>query len=301
MINTTQIQKMSHEVMEQIHANMENSVCWLMDEALVMPMYWANMTTAISYFIIPSCIFTVLFFFRKLLTPIQKCFLWFCVLFIASCGYGHIVKVYNFWWGNFELELMVDRVTAVVSSITALSALYGSFLMLRAYRKSRHAFMASMKSVLVAIGALKVVSDLNQTIKAPKLIDLFPNTGLNNTSKEINFIKYSKLDQTPHNTPFYSDTSEVIQNTRINKEMPGFTATSVMRPNSYVKRHGHDTQKILKCTKGAFYDSYTNKWYREGEFLFIDVYDEQYPDENWHDIETGNEETDLLTFIMPKS
>lgn len=117
--------------------------------------------------------------------------------------------------------------------------------------------------------------------------------------KEVSHIIFSVLDEVPYGKPFDSDGSGTITNTRINEELPGYMATSVMIPNGFVPPHSHDTDKILKTIKGAWHDSYTDRWYRQGEYLYIPKRDEKNPDV-YHDIKTGDEETELLTYIMPK-
>lgn len=137
-----------------------------------------------------------------------------------------------------------------------------------------------------------------QLSKKTQIIDLFTDLAKKGHNG-VNHIPFESLDEVPEGQEFDSDGSGVIFNTRINIEVPGFTAKSRMKANSEVPPHSHDTDKILKCTKGAFYDSFTRKWYKEGEFLFIPAAINE-NEATWHDITTGEEETELLTYIMPK-
>ena len=137
------------------------------------------------------------------------------------------------------------------------------------------------------------VKDEIEKITDSITINLFTGT------KKIQFIPYSVLEPILFNTPFDSDGHGMIINTRLDIGLPCFVAESVLKPNSYVEPHQHDTDKVLTCVKGSFYDSRTDKWYKEGETLLIPKRIKSDLSRNWHDIKTGSEETHLKTLIFP--
>ena len=70
--------------------------------------------------------------------------------------------------------------------------------------------------------------------------------------------------------------------------------------NSYTPPHNHDTLKVLKCTEGRFFETFTNRWYKKGEYLIIKPVKDDKNKEFWHDIKTDEQGAELLTFIAPK-
>tara|TARA_R110000772_G_scaffold240754_4_gene353032 strand:- start:6330 stop:6800 length:471 start_codon:yes stop_codon:yes gene_type:complete len=103
----------------------------------------------------------------------------------------------------------------------------------------------------------------------------------------------SDLDRVPPNYPFDSDGNGIIINTKVESEIPGHHFLSVMTPNGFIGNHHHEGDKLLKVLNGSFYNQHTNKWYGKGEYLLLKTGDT-------HNILSGNKETELLTFIMPK-
>lgn len=138
-----------------------------------------------------------------------------------------------------------------------------------------------------------------QAAKKTLLLDLFKDRILGEEN-EVSYITWDQLKDVEYDQPFDSDGREVIENTRINPDQPGFTAKSYMKANSYVPPHCHDTWKILTCLSGKFYESHTDKWYVKGTHLMIPPTDPKNKTKNYHDIKTGNEPVELLTFIMPR-
>lgn len=196
----------------------------------------------------------------------------FCLL--AGYGYGLLSTIYNPYKLLIVLLVILNYVT--------------------------YKFRTSFKNLDVFYKIHQLEERFSPTIKEIEkiqksiVLNLFKGSGI------VKMINFETLDKIEYNKPFDSDGNGVIINTRINEEIPGFTSTSVMKANSYVKKHQHDTDKILKCIKGKFYDSNTQKWYNEGEHLFIPKATIENHLENWHDIRTSDEETELLTFIMPE-
>lgn len=138
-------------IMNQIHKNMQEDNCWLMDPEMIIPMSEANWVIAISYFIIPVVIVITGYLFRNLLYGRSLALAAFFVLFILICGYGHIVKVQNFWWGNFKYELIVDQITAGISAVSALLSLYFSFQIIRGYYSNPARFKKAVRQILRAV------------------------------------------------------------------------------------------------------------------------------------------------------
>lgn len=110
---------------------------------------------------------------------------------------------------------------------------------------------------------------------------------------DYNLISDEVLNDIPFDIDFDSDGEKNIINTKKKSEIPGNHFISEMDPNSYVQPHKHETDKILKSLEGRFYDSFTGKWYKDGEYLLLKKGKE-------HDILSGNSGVKLLTFIMPK-
>lgn len=140
----------------------------------------------------------------------------------------------------------------------------------------------------------------SEVARKTTLLDLFKDR-VKGVHNDITLITFDQLSQVPFESKFFSDESEVIENERINELQPGFTAKSVMKPNSYVDPHQHDTLKILTCISGKFHDSKTDRWYLPGTYLIIPSYDPLDRFKHWHDIKTAEEETELLTYILPEA
>lgn len=172
------------EVLGQAITNKQNSVCWLMDWEMYVPMFNANMATFWSYLTISLALVLVLYMFRGLLGWIGKSLLISFTLFILSCGVGHLVKVYNFWWGDFHLELAVDQITALLSVVTSMYVGVGTGYLFLKYFKNRKLFESKMKEVFVVIGALYTLAKKENT---PKYIKLKVNKTKNNVSEFISF------------------------------------------------------------------------------------------------------------------
>jgi formate hydrogenlyase subunit 3/multisubunit Na+/H+ antiporter MnhD subunit len=116
------------------------------------------MAIAISYFLIPIFLITVLVIFRSLISWKYFVLGILFVLFILVCGIGHLIKVYNFWWGNFELEILIDRLTAVLSMITAFLTLVATYQLLKNVLRAPSEFLSNMEGALALIGGLHVLS-----------------------------------------------------------------------------------------------------------------------------------------------
>ena len=196
-------------------------------------------------------------------------------VFCALAGYGY--RIMSVWYNPYKILLLI-----------LIGLNYYTFSFRKAFRSLDVFF--KLHSLEDRFGAVKKqMKEMQEKL----VVDLFDN-------KNISMITFSSLDLVPYNEPFDSDGNGNITNTRIDEAFVGFSAISVMKPNSYVDPHQHDADKTLKCTKGSFYDSNTNKWYKEGEYLFIPKATEECLLDNWHDIKAGPEGCELLTHIMPK-
>jgi hypothetical protein len=195
----------------------------------------------------------------------------FCLM--AGYGYGILSTWFNPYWLLVLLLLVLNIVT------------YRFRLIHRDLEPFTEIYYLEQK----VKGYKAEINKISKSI----IIDLFTGTG------KIKMIPYSELDKIELNKPFDSDGSGVIRNTRIEIGVPCFSSTSIMKANSYVEPHQHDTDKILKCVKGAFYDNNTDRWYNPGEYLIIKKAVGDNDKDNWHDIKTGALETHLQTFIFP--
>jgi hypothetical protein len=82
----------------------------------------ANILIFLAYFSIPIALFGFWNSLRKL--PILKGIdIWIIisfVIFIASCGFGHLLNVMMFWFPAYRFLTLIDTITAISSVITAL-------------------------------------------------------------------------------------------------------------------------------------------------------------------------------------
>lgn len=199
-------------------------------------------------------------------------------VFVVCLIAGYAYRILSIWVNPYKLLILV---LAVLNLYT---------YRFRSAHKELNVFYEIHELERKFGGLRKEITKIQKSI----IINLFGSTD------KIKMIPYSELNKIEIGQPFDSDGSGTIENTRIEIGVPCFSSTSVMRANSYIEPHQHDTDKILKCVKGAFYDNNTEKWYKEGEYLIIPKANQENDLEHWHDIKTGEEETHLQTFIFPK-
>lgn len=72
-----------------------------------------------SYFVIPGFIYAFYKYKKEALNKARPLFMVFAS-FIICCGIGHILKVYNIWFGEYELEALWDLITGAVSLMTVI-------------------------------------------------------------------------------------------------------------------------------------------------------------------------------------
>jgi hypothetical protein len=112
------------------------------------------------------------------------------------------------------------------------------------------------------------------------------------SDNDMQHIPYDVLDAIDYNSPFYSDETETLLNTRDRDQEPHFYAYSKGDPNGrFLKKLTHDTKKYLTCVEGSFFEENTNKWYNVGDTLIVEPFD-------WHLIVYGKEGVTLRTLIL---
>lgn len=143
------------EFKEAAQHNMEGMVCWLMDADIAQQMYYANWAIAMAYFLIPISLSLFLSYFWKMFGWVLKTYCFGFAIFIFICGIGHVIKVENIWWGDFEMELLIDRFTAIASIVTAIYTSVGvGFLIYRL--KKKMGIIEHMKDLIMLAGLGKI-------------------------------------------------------------------------------------------------------------------------------------------------
>jgi hypothetical protein len=90
--------------------------CLLMDPYLLVAHIVSDVVTALSYFVIPCCLW---YLRRKKPDMIGKEILSLFSAFIFLCGWSHIMDMLTLYIGVYHLEAVVKMLTATVSFITA--------------------------------------------------------------------------------------------------------------------------------------------------------------------------------------
>lgn len=132
----------------------------------------------------------------------------------------------------------------------------------------------------------KEIESLGKNIKA-KFIDLFGSADL------IQHIEYTELAPVPYNQKFDADGKEELINIKDREFEVGYHFISEGVPNGcYKKKLTHDSDKYMSCVEGSFYDEFTDRTYKKGDYLFVKKGD-------WHFLRYGSEGTKIRTLLLP--
>lgn len=97
--------------------------CILGNDVLIFLLALSNIVIGISYYLIPYILYLYLKRRTNISNPpwVTKLF----IVFIALCGSGHFISTLNLWFGWYDLEALVNSLTAIFSLITALTIPFG--------------------------------------------------------------------------------------------------------------------------------------------------------------------------------
>jgi len=100
---------------------MPHGHCILWREEILYPMVISDIIIFLSYSAIPFALF---YFINKRpdLSPRVKRMIFLFCIFIQACGFTHLVTASNYWRSDYQLELILKVITALVSFITAVVA-----------------------------------------------------------------------------------------------------------------------------------------------------------------------------------
>jgi hypothetical protein len=261
------------DIARQVEQNITGKTCWLMDADLFSQMFTVNIITAISYFIIPIFLITVLLVFRKLIS--WKYFVLGVLFFnfILFCGIGHIVKVYNFYWGNFKLEILIDSITAGLSAVTAILTLIATYQLLAKVHKAPETFLSNMKGAMALIGALHVINK-EQTISKLSKNNQIVADGFD--SEEPSLITIEQLRGTVVGE--LVKVNKGVYFMRIADEDNKVRFITVMLPNGKFGKQLHDVLEKVKILEGHLIEKLDNfKTYNIGDTLYYEPYIEHEP------------------------
>lgn len=135
--------------------NTLNQTCWLMDPKLVIHMIVSNTGIALAYLGIPILLLYLLKVFYKYMTTNFKVVFIGFIAFILACMVTHVIKVANFWLGNFTLEIIADYIAAVVSLATMFT-LYVAVHRIHEAIKENPEVIELAKPILVVLGITAV-------------------------------------------------------------------------------------------------------------------------------------------------
>lgn len=100
---------------------MPHGHCILWREEILYPMVISDIVIFFSYSAIP---FALIYFINKRpdLTSRVKRIIFLFGVFIQACGFTHLISASNYWRSDYQLELILKVLTAIVSLITAIVA-----------------------------------------------------------------------------------------------------------------------------------------------------------------------------------
>jgi diguanylate cyclase (GGDEF)-like protein len=96
-------------------ALMPHGSCFLWDPALTGLHTASNLAVTVAYFMISGLLW---FYHHRAPQPVRPVLVLFAA-FILSCGFGHIIQVWNIWHANYWIEGVWSGVTASISLYTA--------------------------------------------------------------------------------------------------------------------------------------------------------------------------------------
>lgn len=116
---------------------MPHGACFFWQFDILLPFVLGEVLTAISYMFIPICLFVLLrskLLSNQALKPIFVIY----AAFILFCGVGHILNIFNVWYGFYRISAYLSVTTGAVSLLAAMSTLYLCKLYLKHVGKHKH-------------------------------------------------------------------------------------------------------------------------------------------------------------------
>lgn len=111
----------------------------------------------VSYFLIACSMSVLTYFFRKITTKEQKHLLYVIIATILIGGVGNVTKICIMRHGYYVIDVYLDFINVIITGATALTGVYLSFKMIRAYIYNREYFNEKMKDIYSILGALQCI------------------------------------------------------------------------------------------------------------------------------------------------
>lgn len=140
---------------DQVLSNIDNLSCQYMNPEQAVHLMNTNMMFVVAYSLIPILLIVILVMFWESFSVVFKSVLIQFIMFVFLCGLTHYMKIHNFWYGDFALEIIINYIGGIVSLITALTLLIVAiFLFIRL--KKNPIVGSQLRDVLVLVGAISL-------------------------------------------------------------------------------------------------------------------------------------------------